>query len=144
MDITFWMGKKVEVTHIYKRYRVSSKDEIGKIVHMRTWEIIPITPRVGWVVGKRTIYNGKYEPGSYSYDDPFPPALVNVKPLSAMLVAFWPTMRPVLVPYDMVCVEMPDGKPHHPCSNWKDEEREWLRNEMRSVKRDSKGRWLKG
>lgn len=145
MNIVKWMGRKVEVSHVYRRHSRCEKLETGEEVIYRLWEEVPITPRVGWVMGNRVLHNGRYVAGVYSnYDDCDPACLTNITPVKVILVVFWPTMRPVLVPLRVLDSERQDGIPHPPGYVCSKEGREWMRDVMKEVKRDSKGRWLKG
>lgn len=107
-------------------------------------------PRVGMVVGYRTVYDGKIHPGSGgSYDNPedYTPAWFEVEgKIPVILVSFWPTYKPVLVKPENIgfTILVPDNSQYHPTSyKWKDKDKEYLRDIMRAMPRDEKGRWKK-
>lgn len=53
-------------------------------------------PRAGWIVGVRWLQVGKHEPGGYDC----PGHIAPTGTVLAVMVAFWPTERPVPVPLD--------------------------------------------
>ena len=136
------MGKIVTASAVYKR--VESEAD-GKVY--RTWKPNPIEPRAGWLVGWRTLQNGQLKDGYKDYGDPYEPPeptgpyLDNVVSVPAACVVFWPTMKPVYVPWDML---VDGGEPKSPAAmcKWDEKDRQYLRDEMRDVPRDAKGRWL--
>lgn len=105
-------------------------------------------PRVGMVVGYRTVYDGKIEPSHNNPLDDFEPGyLTEIKPIKVLLVGFWPTYKPVLVlPEDISSPswEKPFDQlfhpTYHPCS---DKYKKKLRQYAEEMKRDAKGRWIK-
>lgn len=125
------MGKRVVVEKVYQR-------TWGEI---RTWEANPpFEIRTGWVVGIRYLQTGKrryvgYEEG-YEWEQ-------TGKPVEALMVCYWPTMKPIPVPLDGFRVAT-DGDPD-PCPStgaWRDVDREYLRQEMKDWPRE-KGKWVK-
>lgn len=106
------------------------------------------TPRVGMVVGYRTVYEGKIQHGKYNSEDFEPNYLTDIKSIKVILVCFWPTYKPVLVlPEDIsnaswTSLGVPFSRLYHPttypCS---DKYKEELRQYAKEMKRDAKGRW---
>jgi hypothetical protein len=112
-------------------------------------------PRVGMVVGYRTVYDGKVVPGIYDPEDYNSGYLSNITSIKVLLVCFWPTYKPVLVlPEDIERVFIIGGeyidiqgdsiKGLHPSFYpYSDKDREVLRQYAAEMKRDAKGRWIK-
>lgn len=134
------MGKYVEV----KAYIQPRRNKFSA----RSHESLPLTePRVGMVVGYRTVYDG-YIKQSRSYEGQYDrPYFVPTKSIKVLLVAFWPTENPKLVlPRDAQLVVMMKGPSHpyyHPSVYGKNKhEKQILRDIMKTVPRDAKGRWM--
>lgn len=145
------MGKPVVVT---KRLVRASENTDGRFDRLsRKWvtEVL-LVERVGWVVGFRWFQNGKIEPGRHGfmgidgYEPPEPTEFKETGPrTAAMMVTFWPTMKPICVPMDGW--RMADGLfevPSSPSYRFTDRDREALSEEMADWPRDEKGRFLKG
>lgn len=91
-DVLMHMGRRVLVTKILKRGTAITKDSSE-----RTWAAVKLEePRVGWIVGCRTLRNGKYVPasGGFDYDGYEPPGLAVSSTVFAVMVVFWPTEKP--------------------------------------------------
>ena len=106
-------------------------------------------PRVGMVVGYRTVYDGKIHPGRQGYEyDCDPPYFEVTGKIQVLLVCFWPRYKPVLVkPEDAVlitCASIEVTNNLHPTiCPWSDKDKAWLREVARDMPRDEKGRWLR-
>lgn len=161
------MGKVVAVSKVLKRE--SSPEGPGGIRFR--WEARPIKKRQGWVTGLRWLQVGIRVPESHrgwceeeGYE---PPSFKQTqKPIKCLIVAFWPTEKPVFVPMDGYTM-LPENEvdrmflslslavPHR--TTWRDkitdpdriaareksEERvrEFMRKESKDFPRDKKGRW---
>lgn len=82
------MGQVVLVTHHFaRRYRHDARE----------WRASPLSEhRPAWVVGFRRLQNG-----TYTYGDWETPGRLNVtSTVPAIMVAFWPTEKPVPIPMD--------------------------------------------
>jgi hypothetical protein len=106
--------------------------------------------RVGMVVGYRTVYDGMVHGGIYRGEDSDPPWFEATKSIKVLLVCFWPTYNPVLVlPEDasdaifLNCKGLPLSSYYPSTCAWSDKDKQYLRKEMSTFPRDSKGRWLK-
>jgi len=108
-------------------------------------------PRVGMVVGYRTVYEGKIREGGYDdgyYQDNYEPSCFVVeKSIKVLLVCFWPTYNPVLVmPEDansniMTAREVTVNlRPTF--HKWTERDRKVQREIMKSVPRNAKGKWM--
>jgi hypothetical protein len=88
-DVLMHMGRKVLVTHVLERVT----DQKGQ----RFWSAGKLDePRVGWIVGCRTLRNGKYIPpsGGHDFEAYEPPGLAIKSTVFAVMVVFWPTEKP--------------------------------------------------
>jgi hypothetical protein len=124
------MGRVVVVEKVMVRYRKGDE---------RSWIVNPChLDRAGWVVGFRTLRNGHMCQNDYDSTDEvwFQPS----HSIECVLVAFWPTMKPVKVPLDGFRVD-PSARPGAPSYDWTEKDREALRKEVLSAPRDKKGRW---
>jgi hypothetical protein len=104
------MGKEMNINQ--KKNLMGKLVVVNKIIgdreftsgSTRTWEITPIEPRTGWVVGFRNKHNGIIEEewGGYdSYGEEvyyYPRCLVVKETIPCMLVSFYPNKAPVYVP----------------------------------------------
>lgn len=65
------------------------------------WDAVRTSPdRAGWVVGERTLQNGIVV-HSQNYSDEVEPGYLSVTSTTkAIMVCFWPSMKPVFVPVD--------------------------------------------
>lgn len=109
----------------------------------------------GWVVGFRWLQQGKIEPGCeshYGIDGWDPGDSATFKEtgprVPCLLVAYWPTMKPVRVPLDGFEYATDAGLCPIPVSParafvWTDRWREMQRDDMAQHPRDAKGRWTK-
>lgn len=144
------MGKIVTVTHVYERSLQLSGEKLKAI-----WikEDLP-KPRSGWVCGFRYVFDGERVAGcgstdyygDYEYEQGYF-AVENTIP--CLMVSFWTNTNPVRVPMDCFTI---GGTPEPPtvysmdayfswrggATNYKDD----LREIMKYVPRDEKGRWL--
>jgi len=81
------MGKKVRVFKTFVR----------RSMNHRYWDPVPcLAPKIGWVVGFRSLQNGVLRPGG----DGEMPYLASVQRVPCMLVAFSPSRSPQKVPLD--------------------------------------------
>lgn len=122
------MGKIVLVKQVFRRQYEANK---------RWWAPEDIQPRAGWVVGVRSLQKGRRVDcgGGSAWEPDAGPAT------RCLLVTYWPTMNPVKVPFDG-CEDTCE-KPYSPSTNWSNEARIALRNEMADWPRNKKGRWVK-
>ena len=136
------MGQIVTVTKEYKRKHIYPKTASSRYGgHERKWEVFSMSiPRAGWVIGIRSLMNGDYVAGGGFDEDYDPPYLQVRDTVRCLLVSYWPTMKPVRVPLDGWKL---GGAPMPPVYSWTERDRGILRNEMKNVKRDERGRWLK-
>ena len=120
------MGKVVLVKREYvRRYR-------GDV---RLWEPEDVTHRPGWVVGVRSLQEGRrvdYGEG-YAWEPNTGPAI------KCLLVAYWPSLNPVKVPLDGWGVSL--APPYPSAHIWTNRDRIEQRNAMEDCPRDEKGRW---
>ncbi len=108
---------------------------------LRSWESVSIEARAGWVVGFRSLKEGKLEP---SFDEYVQHELVVTGTVPCVLVAFWPTQNPIKVPLDGYRL---GGEPLAPsgwdtASPWYQGAIEEYRKVAKAMPRDEKGRWL--
>jgi len=110
-------------------------------------------PRIGMVVGYRTVYDGEIHPGSnqsgFSFDiDYSPPWFEVTGQIEVLLVCFWPRYKPVLVksedadPNIVTTLEVTDNL-HPTIYPWREKDKTYLRDIMKDMPRDTKGRWMK-
>lgn len=134
------MGRKVLVEAILKREFAphSENDKNGK-----EWREHENAPRVGWVVGFRWLLDGYTKFSGFGGDDP--PVFMETGRKFAILVAFWPTMKPVPATR-LRELSDPTSMPESP-NELIPPDKEYLsdlmRKEMAGWPRDSKGRWVK-
>ncbi len=99
--------------------------------------------RAGWVVGFRTIYSGVSQ-----YLGPEEGReWITEKSHLCMLVAYWPSMKPVFIPLNYDGAYKLGGKPallnYEHGGTWREGDKKHLREEMKDWPRDKKGRWIK-
>jgi len=166
------MGTKVLVSKVLERQKgyVSKTSTVNKF----WWEQKEIEPRTGWVVGFRTVQEGYVKPGSNGYNgidgyhEPEPDEWRTTGVKKCLLVAFWPTEKPVHVPLDGYvrvsrggrCIDPewirkgPQNRchmapePYTTAGGWHKETyklhaRAFMIDEMKDWPRDEKGRWRK-
>ena len=127
------MGKIVTVKQLYK-YKKESPRSYAENGY-RKWYAQDIEPRAGWVVGYRYVYDGKIING-YENGNVWKPT----KAIPVLMVTYWPTMKPEPVPMDAVTE---GGVPHAEIYKWNERDKQTLRDTMKYVTRDEKGRWMK-
>jgi hypothetical protein len=137
------MGQYVKVKAYLKPAKKFSARE-----HM---SVILEHPRIGMVVGYRTVYDGKIHPGSnqsgYSLDPDYSPPWFEVTgTIEVLLVCFWPRYKPVYgKKEDIMILWAPHGgvtSMLHPTTyKWSDKDKDYLREEIKNMPRDEKGRW---
>jgi len=99
----------------------------------KKYYVTDVTPRAGWVVGKRTIYSGYNE---YNDDEI---VFHRTGTHECVLVAYWPTMNPIKVPLDGFTI---GGKPRAPMSGiWEEKHKEAQRQAMKTWPRRANGQW---
>jgi len=129
------MGRVVLVDRVFNRAYpgTDSENRYGKI-----WRACEAKGRPGWVVGERWLQNG-----ATRYSHMGGPMNWERKGASVhcLLVAYWPTMKPVRVPLDGYRTAPEGVKPE--AGVWTDEDRKFLRSEMRGWPRNKLGRWEK-
>ncbi|RPH75906.1 hypothetical protein EHM76_00530 [bacterium] len=110
--------------------------------------------RVGMVVGYRTVFDGITHPGRqgggyYDNDDYEPPWFEATEKIQVLLVCFWPRYKPVLVrPVDVLTVNMMEWpsfkQKYRPTSlPYPNDLKDYLRDIMKDVPRDQRGRWCR-
>ena len=133
---------------------VKAYQQPAKRLSARSHETIILKePRVGMVVGYRTVYDGEIHSGSqqssYFNDlDYDPPYFIPTESIKVLLVCFWPTHKPVLVKPEDVMIPMAVLKKvtdnlHPTIYPWHENQKSELRKIMSTVPRDKKGRWIK-
>ncbi len=136
------MGKYVEVKTYLK--------PVKKFCARNHEPVMLEKPRIGMVVGYRTVYDGKIHPGSqqsgYSFDfDYSPPYFVVEGSIQVLLVCFWPRYKPVLVKPEDAKYIYPNQDVtyylHPTIHEWTEKDKAALREEMAVTPRDEKGRW---
>lgn len=178
-ETTKLMGRMVLVQKVLERqkdYGVTSDGGSLVASGMKAWwEEKEIEPRTGWVVGFRNLQNGHVRTGArpgWGIDgyDPGEPNEWKTKSVTrCVLVAFWPTQKPVHVPLDGYLAlakgrryldrewirksqkgalrTAPDPYPDsggwakHP--EWRKELSDIMKEDMKDWPRDERGRWLK-
>jgi len=124
------MGSLVVVSQEFRRVVVDGKAH---------WEAHDITPRAGWIVGVRYLQQGRKHPGGYES----PGYLEQTGPTThAVLVAYWPTMRPVPVArYSYTQY----AQPRSPARSveWTEQMRQWWRDGAAKQKRNARGRFAR-
>jgi len=113
-----------------------------------TWEPSRLeAPRPGWVVGYRWLQNGERIPGCGGHgleDDYDPPYFHEKGPRTpCLLVAFWPTMKPVNVPLESYRRAQANEKPYLKKQVWTDADRRYASENTENAPRDERGRFLK-
>jgi len=168
------MGRMVLVRKVLERQK-DYKSEGDRVVSA-WWEEKELEKeRTGWVVGYRHLQVGYVQPGTRAHDtldgwDYGDPAEWRTeKTVPCVLVAFWPTEKPVHVPMDgytllakgrryldRECIRKskqgalktaPEPYPNaggwHEHPEWRKEMSEIMKNEIKDRPRDKKGRWVK-
>ncbi len=138
-DMLPLMGEIVLVEKVLKRDCLDTDGNV-KWNARRWWPETIDNPRAGWVVGFRILHNGRMVKTDEWDDIKEPEYFVAEESVHCCLVAFWPTMTPVHVPLDGFRANT-DVEPVPPVYPWTDRDRAALRDEMKSVGRDEKGRW---
>jgi hypothetical protein len=136
MSIQELMGKVVLVNKVYIRTQPMCDD---RRLCKKVWQAQEAVGRPGWVVGERWIQNGATK--WYGSDDP--PVWHVESCIHVLLVAYWPTMKPVYVPFDGCQPASLTVQPYAARCAWSERDREVMRNEMKGWPRDEKGRWKK-
>jgi len=166
------MGKMVLVNKVLERANgfVSGIDQFSKF-----WSEREIEPRTGWVVGFRTMQEGYVKPGSNGYHgidgyhEAEPDEWRTVRVKKCVLVAFWPTEKPVHVPLDGY-TKLAKGLHYldrewirkgmhgalrtapdpyttaggwHENPDWRKKNADFMQEEMKNWPRDERGRWRK-
>lgn len=158
------MGRLVRVSKVMERVVESgAKHGHTAFVIWKGWEVREIEPRTGWVTGFRYLQVGTQGPG----DDSGSPAEWNTESvIPVLLVAFWPNEKPWRVPLDGYEGPLVDGlrfdrktlaanvsptpcpSAEYGCGKAREEsieaQREFMRDVVKTMKRDERGRFLKG
>lgn len=165
------MGRMVLVSRILERQKgnVYLHDKsLKEIVKRVAWDGKSLeNPRTGWVVGFRHVQEGYVEPESHGHgfsEDSYEPAEWKTeKVIPCLLVAFWPTEKPVHVPMDGYVLLLGREQrtyiknhkfqrapePYTTAGGWKEHPEyresnaEFMKDEMKNWPRDEKGRWRK-
>lgn len=145
-EMVAMMGKLVVVTQRLVRERSDDDRMLG-----RTWVPVSLpTPRTGWVVGFKWLQNGQIDPGYPGfngidgYEPPEPTEFKETGPRTpAMMVCFWPTMKPDFVPMDGYRMAVPGEAPTSPAEQcpWDERAREVYRKIAAELPRDAMGRF---
>jgi hypothetical protein len=143
------MGTLVRVFMVMHRHDEGDSKQIN-----RTWKSVLHESRTGWVVGCRRLANGIYNPAA-GYEQ----ASLDVKStVPVLLVAFWPSERSVFVPLDgykiafTAAIGLGGDKPYPSGGYGSGKQREvllqeqskFMKLEVKKMKRDEYGRFLKG
>lgn len=136
MSIEDLMGKVVLVDRVFKRIHPMNDD---RRLYKKAWQVQKSNGRPGWVVGERWIQNGATE-WSYGGDDP--PCWKEESRIHVLLVAYWPTVKPVRVPFDGYRMAPPTVQPYPTEFKWTENLKDEQRQEMKDWPRDEKGRWV--
>lgn len=130
------MGKIVLVDQVFER--VCNRD--SDYYEDRGWKVVDAAGRPGWVVGRRYL-----QKGTVTYDRDYGPTWKRISGHSthALLVVYWPTMRPVRVPFDGYRLAPDTARPYCSASLWTLKYREYMRKETQDWPRDKQGRWMK-
>lgn len=131
------MCKTVTVRAVLERQTLTNKE--GEV--KRLWLPKKLKrPRVGWVIGYRTVFSGKvvtFRNGPLEgYEEET--ALKYEQQHPCLLVVFWPTMNPVRVAMDAFTV---GGEPEPPGHEWSEKDRKKAFKDMADWPRDERGRW---
>ena len=136
MSVTDLMGKVVLVDRIFKRtypYDGGVRSEFKKV-----WKAFHADGRPGWVVGERWIQDGATQ---FGYGDDPPVWKRDGHSLHCLLVAYWPTMKPVRVPFDGYRLAPPTVQPYRTEMPWTKDQKAEQREEMKDWPRNEKGQW---
>jgi hypothetical protein len=123
------MGKVVLVTAQFKRHK--QNDSVW-------WTAQNMEPRAGWIVGYRSLQEGKIVRGYgyYGSEDYDPPYLDVERTVPCVLISFTPSYEnPVKVP--LSAIEETDQKPRATSTGME----VYSKEEIASWPRDEKGRW---
>ena len=126
------MGRVVLVHKVFKRHCSGNG--------IKSWDAVPANGRPGWVVGERWLQVGS------AYDSAYDGRVWCPRKGCAthcLLVAYWPSMKPVRVLDDGYEIAHRTIYPYRTLFPWSLGSRELLRKEMSDWPRDSKGRWVK-
>lgn len=140
MSIQDLMGKVVLVDRVYKRTHPASdplSERSGE--YKKVWQVVGAQGRPGWIVGERWIQSGATE-WSMGGDDP--PTWREDERVHVLLVTYWPTMKPVRVPFDGYRFARPTVRPYPTRYKWTEWDKEIVRKDMKNWPRDEKGRWV--
>jgi hypothetical protein len=150
MSVQELMGKVVLVDRVYKRtHPVCDDRRLYKRTHpmcddrrlyKKVWQVQEAAGRPGWIVGERWIQNGATE-WSYGGDDP--PVWRVKNCVHVLLVTYWPTLKPVHVPFDGYRPAPLTVQPYPTKYRWSERDKDVMRNEMKDWPRDEKGKWVK-
>ena len=92
------LGDAVTFDKVYDRYTRSRPSKNGNWnITVKVWEAIPISPRVGIYLGKRTLWNG-----TRTWEDEVGNVFEPEEHIQAILVCFSVNNNPVYVPVDSV------------------------------------------
>lgn len=93
------MGSIVTVSSELKRCKYYGLEPDKKV--RVNWEAVRTSPdRAGWIVGERRLQNGVIV-SACGYGEDVDPGYLDVKSVTkAIMVCFWPSMKPVFVPAD--------------------------------------------
>ncbi len=139
----FMIGDLVLVEEFYYREKKNSKAEYHRAPYPCRFSTVKAEPRAGWIVGFTSLRPGKVEwigpDEGWSYE-----ATGSVE---AVLVRFWPHLKPVPVPYDGFREwREGDPEPYPPNGSPKEvEESKWCYEQNVKdgwITRDDKGRFL--
>lgn len=131
------MGAKVKVYTELVPKSVPPTDPFDSNGRRQWNQVFTSPPRVGWIVGFRTVFEGIIHGGSY--DDR---GYLNItRSISTVLVSYTPYKKPVYVAIDGFSLE-PDGKTDFRESHWDDRAKQDAKKWVKDLPRDKKGRWI--
>ena len=134
------MGKKVIVSSVWNRRNTGRHSDHTKRGLVR-WEKKEVKSRAGWIVGFTYLQTGRVVYG-YGGEDPTIFKQTD-KPVLAVKVVYWPTMKPVFAPLDGCSLD-DNAEPYFDSYRWTDRDRELMSKDVKMyAKRDDKGRFTK-
>ena len=88
------LGDAITTSHVYVRYTRSRPSKNGAwSVTVKVWEAVPIKPRTGIYLGKRTLWNG-----TRTWEDEVGNVFEPEEHIQALLVCFSTNENPVYIP----------------------------------------------
>lgn len=138
------MGRRVLVRCIYQREATThapNGDTLTESGVAKYWKVTSVPHRSGWIVGTTWLQNGRVVRG---HPDEGGNEWCEDDRVQCLLVTYWPKRKPVKVPLFCFILQADDAEPfpHSDNYKWSERDRDALREEMLSVPRDKKGRFV--